>query len=404
MKTVDLFVNTPAFVSVALTSLILTISASVHADSAFGIHFSKEVPTDVIGQELVWQQEKFYSRSTNVVLTSASEPLPSADTKPSHLWDQWFELLPQIVPQIFQERRASYQIQLDQNLQPVRVFAHIESPKACSVLMPAAQHILLRKYPDADSLQAPDASELRTSFTHNALLIELECFPTSEHVLLKYTHSAALDDWKTYQKAELERWNQEQRSYQNLKLAELLSPGKRYQLSGGLGLNFDRPMKTLTSFQPDIAFSVDRSLFLDELNLDEYHLVLSPEGKPYKIIGLYHMDNQIDAIEKMKNVFDAFAEKYGTAIKDRPRHKIFKVSSDFIVQKLITPASVELSFIQQNGIRLQRERKRNALALEQEREQQQLLLAEEKAHRKAQIAKDRAEEEQRRWEESTLGL
>lgn len=394
-KNVLLYIN--AFWILSLQPL-----ESLWAQGALGIQFGAAIDIHLISEPLE-------------VVTAQYAPQPPPGISytlrphaPAHLRDQWFTLIPKVVPRILQERTVGYQVQINEQLQAIRLVARVQLEQNCNELTPALTGILDKKYSTVEAIARRPNYAHHGQFESGAMRIDLHCSDSNRFLLLEYSDPVAVMNWFNYQASEINTWTAEQKRKKNLRIAQSISMGNPKKLLGGYTILFDNPILGLKSFEADQATKLPSSLVETQVKVeiaaDEYRVLLSPDSKPYKITGIYRFESQIEAIEKMREIFEALSEKYGKALKNRPRHKIFNVSSDYIVERFIPPASFELTFIQREGIRLQRKRKQAATELKQNQEAARLLSAQKKAEMEARIAKDRKDEEQRRWNESTMGL
>jgi len=378
--------------------LISLASLQISASGALGLEFSQEIDTQAIGVQLENTDEQYLPYPPENVTYAYQK------SAPQHLMDQWFTLIPNTLPRILQDRAVNYQVQINEHLHPMRIVARVQLKDTCSALFQPLHNILARKYVYQEGTSPREGFVRKSHFNAEGLQVELLCTNDENFILLEYSDITALSAWSEFQSNEIISWEIEQQHLRNRDLSNSVSIGERYRLRGGFSLPFDSPVKKIGSFEVDQALELNGDRMSTDMLADRYVVFLSPEAKPYKISGFFHFDSQIDAVKKMKQLFAAFTEVYGTALKDRPRHKIFNVSSDFIVQKLLRPATVELTFIHQDGVRKQRQREREAIARAEIVETERLKMAQINAEMEAQAAKDREDEERRRWEEATIGL
>ncbi len=369
---------TPAAAAVAAV-LAGAAAADLPITGAFGLEFDEPVPPALLGASLA---EAPYP----VPPGNLEQTLP--ETVPGQL-DGWYLFTPVAAPDLLSGPDARYFVLRSHDGFPVRILAEHSNPTCIDDVLWLTRS-LSRKY-EADT--DPFGAE-RTGFRQSARFvsergqIDVSCGP---RLLVEYTDPAGYGRWLDQQQARLadhessqaeldaERTRLERARLREL--AEAFTQGDRLSLDGVFGISFGEPvpdgwLADAAAFVPDEVLQARPPAVPDPLADGQYTLTLGPDRLPIRVAAEFP-DPDASRFERLA---EALAQKFGPPTKNAERHRIHKVSGDYLVARHVADTgTARLVFIDDVGREGQRARQAAAHA-------------------------ERLAEQQRQFDEETAGL
>ncbi|MEZ5550343.1 MAG: hypothetical protein R3E82_05605 [Pseudomonadales bacterium] len=291
-------------------------------DGAFGLRFDAAVPEQVLGAS---------------TLAPADLPhRPFADEYPPERAG-WFYFTPVIAPDPL--GAARYQVLVTGNGQPALILARLVG-HGCNETYTWLVDSLTRKYAIKDDpavLPRPPYLQA-ASFQVDGVSVDLAC---GRDLVLAYTLPSGIRRWQAEQVAlENARETEAQRLVEVARrieraearaYADTFTHGEKFRLDGGLGLIFGEPFRTTVPHTPDVPFAMRPPRLPPPFDTGSFELTLDPEDVPIRLEGSIP-DPDGRHYEKITGALQA---KFGAAMKDTDRHRIFRVNGNYFTLRQI---------------------------------------------------------------------
>jgi len=312
---------------------------------------------------------------------------------PSNILPAWYQVAPPRIPKLLAEREPGFFVMLNYQLEPLGILMLEKAGTGCREIQDELWAILRKKYAAENS--AADASKASLhKITVGETDVTVSCREQGV-LVLDYVDRARYLKWhQRYQKAVAEYNHTLAVEYANR-----YAMGSRRRLEGILDVPFRTPLERKKPI-PDVASSVDsdqKHPSFEGSSKSGVTVKVDPEGLPYEIRAFATFPTKALADNFLEKLSHGFREKYGTPMKDTRRHKIFNISSDYLILKRLSDRKIELAALYRMGQQKALRRKRlTDEAAARHAEEMERLAREE--------ARVREEERQRQWEKDTEGL
>tara|TARA_Y100001933_G_scaffold202874_2_gene204824 strand:- start:2016 stop:3128 length:1113 start_codon:yes stop_codon:yes gene_type:complete len=367
----------------AAAALSVVLAGAAAADlpitGAFGLEFDEPVPPALLGASLA---EPPYPVPPGNLEQAVPESVPGQ-------LDGWYLFNPVAAPDLLSGPEVRYYVLRGHDGFPVRILAEHAAPECIDDVLWLTRSLSRKYEADADPFGAE-----RTGFRQSARFvsdrgqIDVSCGPT---LLVEYTDPAGYRRWLDQQHERLaartaaaDELDAERSLLERARLRELaeaFTQGDRLSLDGAFGIPFgeavpDAWLADASAFLPDEVVPARPPEVPDALADGDYTITLGPDRLPIRIAAEFP-DPDASRFERLAG---ALAQKYGPPTKNADRHRIHKVSGDYLVARHVAGSGMaRLVFIDDVGRDGQRARQAAAQA-------------------------ERLAEQQRQFEEETAGL
>jgi len=353
-------------------------AAELPVTGAFGLEFAEPVPEGRLGASV----------------GAPPYPLPPGNldqTPPADVaaaLDGWYLFTPDARPELLSSPDVRFYVLRSHTGLPVRVLAEHPQPDCIDDVLWLTRS-LAKKYAAADDPFGAERAGFRQGarFVSPAGQIDIYCGP---RLLIEYTNPAGYRTWLAQRAARaaereaaaanLAEEHAALRRARQREFAELLTAGDPLRLRGAFGIPFGEPVAAEWLATDEVI--ADQPLAAQPPELPEpladgrFTLTVGPELEPIRVAGEF-ADADASRFEYMAG---ALEEKFGPPLKKSPRHRIHKVSGDYLVARYLADESVaRLVFIDDEGREAQKAREAAAKA-------------------------ERLAEQRRQFEEETAGL
>lgn len=307
----------------ALTFLASAAEVSAEIlDGAFGLKFDAAVPVEVLGAS---------------TLAPADLPHRPFDDEYPPERVGWFYFTPVIAPDPL--GAARYQVLVTRSGQPALILARLVG-HGCNETYTWLVDSLTRKYAIQDDPAAlPRPPYLQAaSFQVDGVSVDLAC---GRDLVLAYTLPSGIRRWQAEQgaledarKAEAQRVAEVEKRIERAEArayADTFTHGEKFRLDGGLGLIFGEPFPTTVPHESDIPFAMRPPRLPPPFDTGSFELTLDPQEVPIKLEGSIP-DPDGRHYEKITAALQA---KFGAAMKDTDRHRIFRVNGNYFTLRQI---------------------------------------------------------------------
>jgi len=306
---------------------------------------------------------------------------------PDALKTHWVRVEPVAVPRILDAQPFGVRAQLTSAGAPLRLVAAIDAP--CEPLAPALGQILAAKYPEAKPPKSNGhaSAPMPRTFGDPRARVVLACDASSGRISLDYVDLAGIGTWQQHVKDGVQQWREAQRQaaeaekrradeaerqaalakaaadrVRRRQLVETLIAGSDVRIEGAFGISLREPFAEVPGFVPDVPLPAEPMHAQAPFEAIDVQVVLDPDANPISIVGSVAFATPQDALAALDDVVQGLRDKYGNPLKDRPQHRIFDVSGDYVVVKHTELRTIEISVVQQSRLQAKRQRERDAQA------------------------------------------
>lgn len=318
------------------------------------------------------------------------------DDAPEALHTRWVAVQPTAVPRLLDTTTFDLRALVTSTDAPLRLVAAIDAP--CDPLVPALGQILAAKYTEAKPAKSSRAatSSTQRTFGDARARVVLRCDANASRVTLDYVDVAGIASFQQRAKDGLQKWREAQRVAEEAatqrakeaerqaalakaaedrvrrrRLVDALIAGTDVHVDGAFGISLREPFAGVPGFVPDVPVPTEAVHADPPFDAIGVQVVLDPDSNPISIVGTATFETPQLALAALDDVVQGLRDKYGNPMKDRPQHRIFDVSGDYVVVKHTEIRTIEISVVQQARLQAKRQRERDAQArIDDERRRQ----------------------------------